>query len=164
MIMSAPISKPTIIFGTASFGSPSISQAKFSSPSTATPILSLLQSRGYSHLDTARAYPVGAPGTSEALLGKLNAGSWATIDSKVTSWAPGSHSASNIAASVAGSLEALKVPRVRIMYLHAPDRTTPFEETCRAMDAAYRSGAFERFGLSNYTAEEVQRIDRKSVV
>lgn len=44
------------------------------------------------------------------------------------------------------------------MYLHAPDRTTSFEETCRAMDAEWRKGKFARFGLSNYRADEVEAI------
>ena len=44
------------------------------------------------------------------------------------------------------------------MYLHAPDRTTPFEETCRAMDAEWRKGKFARFGISNYRADEVEAI------
>jgi aflatoxin B1 aldehyde reductase len=39
-----------------------------------------------------------------------------------------------------------------------PDRTTPFEETCESMDKAYREGKFRRFGLSNHTAEEVEKI------
>ena len=59
---------------------------------------------------------------------------------------------------MAQSLEALKTDKVDIMYLHAPDRLTPFEETCRAMDAEYRKGKFARFGISNYTADEVEEI------
>lgn len=44
------------------------------------------------------------------------------------------------------------------MYLHAPDRSTPFAETVRAIDEAHKAGHFEQFGLSNYTAEEVDEI------
>lgn len=44
------------------------------------------------------------------------------------------------------------------MYLHAPDRATPFEETCRAMDEAWREGKFRRWGVSNFTAGEVERV------
>lgn len=35
-------------------------------------------------------------------------------------------------------------------YLHAPDRTTPFEVTLKAVDDLYKEGKFKRFGLSNY--------------
>lgn len=156
--MVEKIAHPGVIFGCASFGDPSHPQAKFNSAENTLPLLEHLRSRAITHLDTARAYPVGAPGTSEALLGKLGVGSWATIDTKVTSWTPGSHAAEGIARSIPGSLEALNVPKVNVMYLHAPDRATPFEITCRAMDKAYREGKFENFGISNYMAEEVEQI------
>lgn len=42
------------------------------------------------------------------------------------------------------------------MFLHVPDRQTPFEETAKAMNEALQQGKFEKFGLSNYTAAEVQ--------
>ncbi|MCJ1476400.1 hypothetical protein MMC13_005066 [Lambiella insularis] len=153
----SPPPHPLIVFGTASFGT-GVSQAKFYDAATATPILSTLRSRGVHELDTARAYPVGCPGESEALLGSLSASSWATISTKVVSWSPRSHTSDGIHDSVAASLAALRVEKVDIMYLHAPDRSTPFEETCRAMDEEYRKGRYQRFGLSNYTADEVERI------
>ena len=218
--------KPLIIFGTASFGT-GTSQAKFSSPALANPVLDLLRARGVSDIDTARAYPVGSPGTSEALLGALNVAEWATLSTKVTSWAPGSHTEEKIRGSVRSSLEALRIesarqqddgtgkekekgeeggegvkettataaatleevvnqlpqngeeeediavtdseeqqegqedrtePKIDIMYLHSPDRTTPFLETCAAMDSHHRAGHFRRFGLSNYRADEVEQI------
>lgn len=42
------------------------------------------------------------------------------------------------------------------MYLHQPDRTVPFAETYSAMNEAYRAGKFEHFGLSNFSADEVE--------
>lgn len=48
--------------------------------------------------------------------------------------------------------------QLNIEYLHAPDRTTPFEETCEAMDVAYRAGHFSQFGLSNYSVDDVRQI------
>jgi len=50
------------------------------------------------------------------------------------------------------------VSKVQIYYLHMPDRSTPFEETCRAMNEAYQAGKFEKFGISNYRADEVDQI------
>lgn len=147
-----------IVLGTAGFGSAKDPQAKFNDATSATPLLDLFRSHGHTELDTARAYPVGAGGTAEELLGRLEVGSWATVNSKVKSWIPHAHRKEGIEKSVADSLEALKVEKVHIMFLHAPDRTTPFEETCRAMDAAHREGKFERFGLSNFTAEEVDEV------
>ncbi|MCJ1464957.1 hypothetical protein MMC07_003572 [Pseudocyphellaria aurata] len=156
--MTGKVAHPEVIFGCASFGDPSDLQAKFNSTANTLPLLEHLRARGVTHLDTARAYPVGAPGTSEALLGTLGVGSWATVDTKVTSWMPGSHTAEGIAGSIAGSLHALNMVSVNVMYLHVPDRATPFEITCRAMDQAHREGKFDRFGVSNYTAEEVEKI------
>lgn len=152
--------RPEIVFGCAAFGDPNHPQAKFNSVENTLPLLSLLRERGVMHLDTARAYPVGAPGTSETLLGQLGAGKWATIDTKVISWRPGTHSAESIAKSVPLSLEALCMDSVNVMYLHAPDRATPFEITLRAMDSEYRAGKFRELGISNYTAEEVEQMIR----
>lgn len=44
------------------------------------------------------------------------------------------------------------------MYLHAPDRETPFRETLEAMNQGYKQGVFKKFGLSNYKPEEVEEI------
>ncbi|KAF5863289.1 hypothetical protein ETB97_010411 [Aspergillus alliaceus] len=153
----APTEHPHIVFGTATFGT-GTPQAKFCDEATASPVLATLQARNINMLDTARAYPVGSPGTAEKLLGELEVPSWATVSTKVYSWEPGSHRAEKIKESIADSLASLRIDKVDIMYLHTPDRATPFEETCRAIDAEYRAGKFARFGLSNYTAEEVDEI------
>ena len=42
------------------------------------------------------------------------------------------------------------------MFIHAPDRTTPYAETMEAVDNEYRAGKFEEFGLSNFNATEVE--------
>ncbi|KAL9029220.1 MAG: hypothetical protein Q9196_002516 [Gyalolechia fulgens] len=148
---------PLIVFGTASFGTGS-PQAKFNSATTANPVLSVLDRHQITHVDAARAYPVGSPGTCETLLGALAVPQRFRVSTKVNSWAPGSHSAQNIADSVTASLAALQTDKVDIMYLHAPDRSTSFEETCRAMDGEWRQGRFARFGVSNYSADEVEEL------
>ena len=43
-------------------------------------------------------------------------------------------------------------------YLHGPDRTTPYEETLRAVNELYKEGKFKRFGISNYMSWEVAEI------
>ena len=35
-------------------------------------------------------------------------------------------------------------------YLHAPDRTVPYEVTLKAVNELYKEGKFKRFGISNY--------------
>lgn len=45
------------------------------------------------------------------------------------------------------------------MYVtHAPDRTTPFEETLKAVNDLYKEGKFKHFGLSNYMSWEVAQV------
>ena len=105
-----------VVLGTALFGDKSDPQAKINTIDGATSLLEAFRSRGYYQLDTARAYPVNARGTSEKLLGSLQVGSWATVDSKVTSHFAGAHQEEKIAISVRDSLEALHIPKVRLSY------------------------------------------------
>ncbi|KIX07195.1 uncharacterized protein Z518_01848 [Rhinocladiella mackenziei CBS 650.93] len=151
-----------VVLGTASVGSSLSPLAKITTVEDASKFVNLFRSRGYADIDTARAYPVGRGGTCEKLLGEdeLRLSKWANVSTKVSSFMPGSHRAKNIALSIDRSLEALNTESVDVMYLHAPDRVTPFKETCEAMDKAFREGKFERFGLSNYSVEEVEEIVR----
>ena len=55
-------------------------------------------------------------------------------------------------------MKALGVSKVHIYYLHLPDRSNAFEETCHAINEAYKDGKFEKFGLSNYSAQEIDQI------
>ena len=41
---------------------------------------------------------------------------------------------------------------LEMWYLHAPDRSTPYEETMRTVNELYKEGKFKRFGISNYYA------------
>lgn len=151
-----------VVLGTASVGSHLSPLAKITTVEDASKFVSLFRSRGYADIDTARAYPVGRGGSCEKLLGEedLRLAKWANVSSKVSSFMPGSHRAKNIALSIDRSLEALNTDAVDVMYLHAPDRATPFRETCEAMHEAWLEGKFERFGLSNYSVEEVEEIVR----
>ncbi len=149
-----------IVLGTASVGSHLSPLAKITTVEDAAKFINLFRSRGYADIDTARAYPVGRGGTCEKLLGEeeLRLAKWANVSTKVSSFMPGSHRAKNIGLSIDRSLDALNTDQVDVMYLHAPDRATPFKETCEAMNKAYLEGKFERFGLSNYSVEEVEEI------
>ena len=42
--------------------------------------------------------------------------------------------------------------------MHAPDKDVPVSETCAGINDAYKEGLFQRFGLSNYSAQEVQAV------
>jgi aflatoxin B1 aldehyde reductase len=132
--------------------------ARYDTPEEVNQFLQIFYDRGYRNIDTARNYSPHAPGSSEPRLGAVGAGEKFIVGTKVASREPGDHKKEKIAQSVDNSIAALKINQVDIEYLHIPDRTVPFEETCEAMDQAYREGKFKRFGLSNYSPAEVEQI------
>ncbi|KAJ7912187.1 NADP-dependent oxidoreductase domain-containing protein, partial [Mycena leptocephala] len=68
------------------------------------------------------------------------------------------HSPTDLRKGLGDSLAALEADQVHIFYLHAPDRTMPYEDTLREINKIHAEGLFERFGLSNYPAWEVAQI------
>lgn len=80
------------------------------------------------------------------------------IDTKILSFFPGAHNPERIIASQKESFELLGVDKVNILYLHSPDRETPFIDALRTMNELYKQGKFEKLGISNYTASEVAEI------
>lgn len=137
--------------------------AKYDTPEEVKAFLDTFYEHGGRHLDTSRNYAPGAGGSSEPRLGAADAGSRFNIDTKIQGF-PGNgpfHTAQLVKQSIDHSVADLKLPegvKIDIMYLHLPDRDTPFEETCKAVNEAYRAGKFKRFGISNYTADEVEQI------
>jgi len=121
-----------------------------------TGILNSLKLHGVNQLDTARTY---AEGQSEAALAGVEYEKLGfKLDTKVRSFFPGAHAPDKVRLSIDESLQALNGGKVNIMYLHAPDSTTPFEETVRVINDSYKKGEFKQFGLSNYSAEQVEQI------
>ena len=55
-------------------------------------------------------------------------------------------------------LLTLRPPCQQILYLHCPDRATPFAETLEAVNRLHKAGKFVRLGLSNFTAAEVAEV------
>ncbi|OAL36527.1 hypothetical protein AYO20_04143 [Fonsecaea nubica] len=155
-----PIKSPlTIVLGTANVGDSSRDKTvRYDAPNEVNAYLDAFYERGGRQIDTARSYSPEAHGSSEERLGAVEAGTRFSIATKVLSLTPGSHSKENIKENIAASLSLLKIPKIDIEYLHMPDRTTPFEEALAAVNEAYTQGKFERFGLSNYTAEEVDKV------
>ncbi|KAG0340282.1 hypothetical protein BG005_003262 [Podila minutissima] len=109
---------------------------------------------GHTELDTARIYCLG---DTETALGLLPTDDF-KIATKVWPTIPGAHGPEHLGRIFRESLQALKADKVDILYLHSPDYTTPFEVTIREIDALYRQGLFERFGLSNFAAWQVTLI------
>lgn len=123
--------------------------------STARSILDFLTSRRVEEIDTARVY---GSGTSERVLGDLDACSRFRVSTKAPAFSPGSLQGDKIKENCRASLEALKVEKVDIYYLHGPDAATPFDQQCAAIDELYKAGKFDRFGVSNLTPKQVRQV------
>ncbi|KAI5119069.1 hypothetical protein M0805_005487 [Coniferiporia weirii] len=146
-----------VSLGCMPFGGEGLEGARVHSIDAVTAIVDVFQSHGHVELDTAYAY---TGGTSEAFLGALSPNMEARQLQVSTKVYPGKikHTREDLRAAFKTSLERLKVEKVDIFYLHAPDRTTPFEETFAATDELFKEGKFARLGISNYIALEVAEV------
>lgn len=126
-------------------------------------ILDVFQKHGHNEIDTAIVY---GGGSSELVLGQLH---WQdrgiVMDTKFSPRmdlrGPGSgssHSPEDLRLALKTSLESLKTDKIDMWYLHAPDRTTPYETTLREINNLHKEGYFRRFGISNYAAWEVAQM------
>ncbi|EED16246.1 aldo/keto reductase, putative [Talaromyces stipitatus ATCC 10500] len=158
---------PQLVLGLANVGDTSADpMARYGTPNAVKQLFDTFFNRGYTSLDTARNYPPHAPGTAEPLIGAAlksyeeheSTKPCFTISTKIMPRGDRPHTREKIEQNIIESLTALQLPQVDIEYLHDPDRTTPFEETCEAMDKACLEGKFRRFGLSNHKPEEIERV------
>ena len=107
-------------------------------------------------MDTARAY---IQGDQESFTKEAR---WKdrglTLATKCYPVKPGDHSPEKLRASLEKSLKELGTDTVDIFYLHAPDRSTPFEDTLKAANDLFKEGKFVQLGLSNFAAWEVAEV------
>jgi len=143
-----------LLFGTMTLGEEGKNGARNHEMKECQSVLDTFFSHGYTELDTARAY---SEGTTEQYLGRLNLKN-ATVDTKVWPYPAGGHEPSALRKTFHTSLQALNKDKVRVFYLHAPDRSIPFVDTLRECNKLYEEGKFEILGLSNYAAWEVAEI------
>ncbi len=111
---------------------------------------------GVNLFDTADVY---AHGQSEQILGAAirHRRDDVLVATKVGfgSRAPGALSYDNVVAACEASLARLGTDRIDLYQLHRPDRTTPIEETLRALDDLVARGLVRETGTSNFRAWEV---------
>ena len=116
-------------------------------------MIDLFGSYNHTEIDTARVY---GRGTSEKVLGDLKAGEKFSISSKQYPYTPEKMGSilnlgpepwpltrENIAKHVDIALKSTGVKKLKIFYLHGPDRATDIEETLKACDEQYKLGKFE---------------------
>lgn len=124
-------------------------------PEQVKAFLKVVKSHHVKELDTARVYNGGR---SEELLGEADAQQDFLIATKAPGFSSGSLKEANILSNAEKSFKALKQNKIDLYYIHGPDRDTPLEEQCRAIGKLWHEGHFDRFGVSNLRADEVQTI------
>ncbi|KAK6538077.1 hypothetical protein TWF694_010963 [Orbilia ellipsospora] len=139
-------------------------QARIHGLEEAGEFLDTFQRYGLDEIDTARVY---GGGTSEEMLGKLDLVKRGLIvDTKLSASAKiglpegvkTTHRPEHLRQGLEVSLKALNLEKVDMFYLHAPDRTTPYEDTFRELNKLHQEGKFNRIGISNFMAWEVAQI------
>lgn len=120
-------------------------------------VVSLLRKYGVKELDTARVYQNGE---SEAYIGKNGLSNQFKITTKAPAGLrePSGSTKESILEAGSESLSALNTKKVAVYLLHAPSQKTPISETMDSVQQLYRDGAFESFGISNFTAAQVEEL------
>lgn len=130
------------------------SELYFKDEAITNQLLDILKKHGVKRIDTAQLY-----GDSESILGRVNAGKDFIIDTKVPGgFQPGTSAKANIVKTVPESIERLKVDKVDTLYIHAPDHGVPISDSLAGINEVYQKGLFSRFGLSNFRAEDVEKV------
>ena len=111
---------------------------------------------GVNLIDTADVY---ASGESEEIVGRCvrSRRDEVLLATKVGfgSLAPGALSYDSVVAACEASLRRLGTDHIDLYQLHRPDRTTPIEETMRALDDLVSRGLVRATGTSNFRAWEL---------
>jgi pyridoxine 4-dehydrogenase len=120
---------------------------------------------GVNLIDTADSY---GPGTSEELIAEaLHPYPADLVIATKGGWerpGPGqwTHNASpkHLIAALEGSLKRLRLDRIDIHQLHAPDNAVSFEASVEALARLREQGKIRHVGLSNVTCEHIERARR----
>lgn len=130
-------------------------------------VLDAYAARGGTMIDTADVYSAWVPGNtggeSERIIGDWMAGrddrDRLLVATKVGQLpeSPGL-SRDSIRRGLDASLERLRTDRVDVFYAHFDDRSTPLEETARALDELVREGTVRRLAVSNYDADRLAAL------
>ncbi|KAK8199673.1 NADP-dependent oxidoreductase domain-containing protein [Phyllosticta capitalensis] len=155
-----------VILGAMTIGKPGHEGIRVTSIDETKNFLRIFRAHGHTELDTARVY---GGGSTEEVLGEADWQSFG-IDmetklyptkGKGMGWLYAediTHTPADVRKGLMQSLKALNTDKIHTFYLHGPDRTTPYEETLREVNALHREGYFTRFGISNYQSWEVAQI------
>ncbi|KAI5811360.1 putative aflatoxin b1 aldehyde reductase-like protein [Peziza echinospora] len=152
----AAAGKERVILGCMTFGPDAHNGGRVTTVEEEKRIIDYFKDRGYIELDTARVYQGGR---QESFLAEARwKESGFEVATKLYPLTPGMHKPDVIRSNITTSLKELGTDTVDIWYLHAADRSVPFEETLEEVNKLYNEGKFKVLGLSNYTAFEVAEI------
>lgn len=131
--------------------------SKMSNVEALSSFLAVTKKHNVHELDTARVYNGGK---SEELLGAATSSGNDdfAIATKAPGFSPGTLTYQEVTDACNASLAALDKKSIDLYYFHGPDRETPLEESCKAINQLYTKGKFRRFGVSNVTAAEVEEV------
>ena len=155
-----------VLFGGGGLGNPGVG-SEFENVAGVNKAFTILNDHGVTTIDTARGYI-----NSEAVLGETKvANQGFTIDTK---WAPSLFpgqpplTKAKIIADAKDSIQKLGVKQVGVFYLHCPEPAVGLEEQLDGINEVYQMRLFQRFGLSNFSAQQVEEVynlaDRKGFV
>lgn len=134
----------------------SIGTAGFSDSEYLQPALDTLKKYGVVEIDSAELY-----GSNEADLGAVRAAAqgFALSTKNPGGWVPGSLApADALRAKTDASLARLGVDQVDILYIHGPDPALQPADYAHTFDDLHKAGKFRRFGISNYTPDQVRAL------
>ena len=138
------------------FGPDPSAGARCTSLDEFTKCLDHFQSLGYSEVDTAESY-VGRKQMAFTAAAGWKSGSL-SLATKYYPTPEAGHMAQVLRERLDFCLEQLQTSSVDIFYLHAPDRSRPFDEALETCNQLHKEGKFVRLGLSNYIAFEVAEM------
>ncbi len=150
-----PHTPPAVVaVGTMNFG------ARTPAPEAGRIVARALE-RGVPFFDTANSY---GNGEAERLLGQVLRGRRAEVGlaTKVglarSRGRPEGLAGGQVARAVEDSLKRLGTDHVDVLYLHAPDPSTPVEETLEAVHGLLRAGKTRHWGVSNHAAWQLLEL------
>ncbi|BFZ60803.1 hypothetical protein YB2330_001855 [Saitoella coloradoensis] len=145
-----------IILGMMTFGPEGTSGARVYTVEETNTALEKFKSLGYDELDTARAYCEGKQESYTRDCQYKEKGF--KVATKVYPVNAGDHSPEKLRATFETSLKELGTDKVDILYLHAPDWSTPLSHTLEEINKLHEEGKFTTFGLSNFQAWQVAEL------
>jgi len=142
---------------------------------TSFAILDASDAAGITFIDTADAYPLGAPfelfGRTEEIVGRWLAGRRDDYIVATKCFFPtgkrrweGGNSRKNIMRSIDLSLRRLQTDYVDLYQLHSWDPNTPIDESLEALDDLVTAGKVRYAGCSNFLAYQLARSIGRSEV